>query len=104
MSGMKRTEKDNYIIEKYKEDEKMMILIFAQWCINHDMDALQLYRTAYPEQTENKALLDSMEKTVPKEESEEISLEAVQQVLQLFGNDDLAFVMQQAAEEQGKQK
>ena len=36
-----------------------------------------------------------MKKTVPKNESEDISKELVQHVLQIFGNDDLAFVIQE---------
>lgn len=92
---MKLSKKDEYIIERYKEDEEMMILIFAQWCMNNDLDPIDVYEKAYPNQPKNKALLEAIEKTVPKEESEEISAEVVQHVLQLFGNDDLAFVIQE---------
>lgn len=101
---MKRSERDQYIIDQYQNDEEMMILIFAQWCVNHNLDALTLYKQAYPNQPENKALREALEKTVPKEESEEISTEVVQQVMQLFGNDDLAFVVQEAVEEMRKRK
>ena|SRR5690625_2312737 len=96
---MKRSEKEQYIIDQYKNDEEMMILIFAQWCINHKLDARSLYKKAYPDQPENKALLDALDKVVPKEEAEEITTEIVQQVLQLFGNDDLAFVVQEEIEQ-----
>lgn len=92
---MKMSEKDKHIIEQYQNDEKMMVLIFAQWCVNNDLDAKVLYEKAYPSQTENKLLLEAMEETVFKEESEEISVAVLQQVLQLFGNDDLAFVVQE---------
>lgn len=91
------------IIENYKENEKLMILIFAQWCINHDLDPKALYQKAYPNQRMNEILLDVLEKTVSKEESEEIPGETVLNVLQLFGNDDLAFVVQSEIEKQGKQ-
>ncbi len=92
---MKMSEKDKSIIEQYQNDEKMMVLIFAQWCVNNDLDAKVLYEKAYPSQPENKLLLEAMEETVSKEESEEISVAVLQQVLQLFGNDDLAFVVQE---------
>lgn len=95
---MKLSDKDKYIIERYQQDEAMMVLIFAQWCINHDLDPLEVYERAYPNQPKNKLLLEAIEKTVPKNESEDISKEVVQHVLQLFGNDDLAFVIQEIME------
>lgn len=95
---MKLSDKDKYIIERYQQDEAMMVLIFAQWCINHDLDPLEVYERAYPNQPKNKLLLEAIEKTVPKNESEDISKEVVQHVLQLFGNDDLAFVIEEIME------
>jgi|SRR5699024_1150590 len=92
---MKLTEKEQYIIDQYEQDETMMIIIFAQWCVNHDLDAVALYHKAYPNQPENKALLAALDETVDKKESEDISTALVQYVLQLFGNDDLAFVIQE---------
>lgn len=92
---MKLSKKDQYIIERYQQDEEMMILIFAQWCKNNDLDPLEVYEKAYPYQPKNNTLLEVMEKTVPKNESEDISAELVQHVLQIFGNDDLAFVIQE---------
>jgi len=47
---------------------------------------------------ENDALTDALELTVPKQESDEIDVETVLNVLQLFGNDDLAFIVQEAFE------
>jgi hypothetical protein len=90
--------KDKRIIEKYQQDEKAMILAFAQWCINHNLDPMKVYQRAYPQQKENKALLEAMELTVPKEEGEVISTEMVLQILQLFGNNDLAFIVQEEAD------
>lgn len=92
---MEMNEKDAYIIEQYQKDESMMIMIFAQWCVNNDLDASELYQRAYPNQPINKELIQIMEETVAKEESEEISTDVVQHVLQIFGNDDLAFVIQE---------
>lgn len=99
---MKMNEKDQYIIEQYQQDESMMILIYAQWCVNHELDALEMYQQAYPDQLINKELLKALDETVAKEESEDISIELVQHVLQLFGNDDLAFVIQEASDKKVK--
>src|SRR5699024_91715 len=88
---MELSERDKYIIQRYEEDEEMMVLLFAQWCVNNDVDAPALYEQAYPHQAKNPALLTAIEQTVPKEESEFISRELIIAVLQTFGNDDLAF-------------
>src|SRR5690625_4784252 len=101
---MTKNEKDKFIIERYENDEKMMVLIFAQWCVNRDVDPFLVYERAYPNQTVNELLKETVEETVPEEESEEISTESLQHVLQLFGNDDLAFVVQQVEEESQKRK
>jgi|SRR5690625_1295837 len=90
---------DKYIIEKYQKDEKTMVLIFAQWCVNNHLDPFELYEEAYPSQMGNKLLQEAFDLTVPKEESEYISHEIVLQVLQYFGNDDLAFVVQQMVDQ-----
>ncbi|WP_047983166.1 hypothetical protein [Ornithinibacillus californiensis] len=95
---MDKKQIEEKIIENYQNDEKMMILIFAQWCINHDLDPVALYQSAYPNQLKNHILEETMELTVPKNEAEEISDETVLYVLQLFGNDDLAFVVQNEIE------
>jgi len=96
---MSKAELEKYIIEKYKQDEQMMVLIFAQWCVNHDLDARRLYEIAYPEQGENQVLQDAIKETVSIDESDEIDAIMVIEVLQAFGNDDLAFVVQQMADE-----
>ncbi len=93
---------DNKVIESYKNDEKMMILVYAQWCINNDLDPKSMYARAYPDQIKNDALREALELTVAKEESEHIPDETVLQVLQLFGNDDLAFIVQEAIDKRGK--
>lgn len=89
------TEKDKQVIKQYEQDEAMMIFIFAQWCVNHEIDAVKLYEKAYPDQPKNKALYEAHSNTVPKDEAESISTGVVQHVLQLFGNDDLAFAVQE---------
>lgn len=94
-----RKETEEKVIESYKHDEKMMILVYAQWCVNNDLDPTEMYGKAYPDQLKNNALREALELTVDKEESEHIPDETVLNILQLFGNDSLAFVVQQAKEE-----
>lgn len=90
---MNKKEMEEQIINNYQQDEQMMILVFAQWCINHDLDPTELYLRAYPEQVANQALQQAIELTVPKEEAGDISDETLLGVLSLFGNEDLAFIV-----------
>lgn len=90
---MRNKEVEEQIIRNYQRDEQMMILVFAQWCVNHDLDPIELYLRAYPEQAGNYALQQTVELTVSKEEAGEIADETVLSVLSLFGNDELALVV-----------
>jgi len=90
---MNKKELEEKIIENYQGEEKMMILVFAQWCVNNDLDPEELYLRAYPQQAANQALREALELTVPKEEAGEVSDQTLLGVLSLFGNDDLAFVV-----------
>lgn len=90
---MERNNLEDKIIENYQKDENMMILVFAQWCVNHDLDPVDLYKKAYPDQSENPSLKQMVDLTVPKEEAGEIADETLLGVLSLFGNHDLAFVV-----------
>lgn len=90
---MNKKEVEEKIIQNYQRDEHMMILVFAQWCVNNDLDPVELYRKAYPDQLNNSVLSDVLELTVPKEDSNEIPISTVLGVLSLFGNDDLGFVV-----------
>lgn len=99
---MSQKEIEEKIIEQYKQDENMMILVFAQWCVNNDLDPEELYTEAYPNQKGNLALKKVLELTVPKIESEHIPAQTVLNVLQFFGNDDLAFVVTQEVEKLNK--
>ena len=90
---MDRKKMEEQMIENYQKDENMMILVFAQWCVNNDLDPAKLYKEAYPDQVDNPALQHCMELTVSKEESEHIPDTTLLGVLSLFGNDDLAFVV-----------
>lgn len=100
---MSNKEMDEKVIENYQNDERMMILIYAQWCINNDLNPQTLYEEAYPEQIKNKTLVDVLELTVPKKEAEFIPDVTILNVLQLFGNDDLAFLVQGEIEKRDKQ-
>lgn len=84
---------EDQVIQSYQQDEQMMILVFAQWCINHDLDPADLYKEAYPEQADNESLIQALQLTVSKQEAGEIPDETLLGVLSLFGNDDLAFVV-----------
>lgn len=90
---MNQKELQEKIIQNYQSEEKMMILVFAQWCVNHGLDPAELYVRAYPNQSSNQALKEALELTVPKEEAGEVTDETLLGVLSLFGNDDLAFVV-----------
>ena len=81
----------NRVIEQYEADENMMIQIYVQWCINHDINPLELYNRAYPNQASNNVILELMETT--EKNSTIIDTGTVLYVLQLFGNDDLAYVV-----------
>ena len=98
---MNSKELEQKIIQNYQKDEQMMILIFAQWCVNNSLNPQDIYLHAYPDQANNYALKQAIELTVPKEESEEIPDTTLLNVLSLYGNDDLAFVV---AEEMNKNK
>jgi hypothetical protein len=95
---MNRKEMEAQVIQAYQRDEGMMILVFAQWCVNRGLDARELYHRAYPDQGANPLLAQMLDNTVPKEEAEEIPDETLLGVLSLFGNDDLAFVVSEEME------
>ena len=98
---MNQKELEEKIIENYQDQENMMILAFAQWCINHDLVPEEVYLRAYPDQPANQTLREALELTVPKEEAGEVKDQTLLGVLSLFGNDDLAFVV---TEEMNKRK
>jgi hypothetical protein len=90
------------VIQNYQRDEQMMILVFAQWCINQDLDPVILYQKAYPDQIHNAALKQALDLTVSKDEAGEIDDFTLLGVLSMFGNDELAFVVTQEIENQSK--
>jgi hypothetical protein len=90
---MSNKELEDELIRNYQREENMMILIFAQWCVNHDLDPAELYRCAYPQQMDNASLKQALELTVPKEEAGEVPDDTLLGVLSLFGNEELAFLV-----------
>ncbi|PLR82419.1 hypothetical protein CVD25_13775 [Bacillus canaveralius] len=90
---MDHKELQKKIIENYQGEEKMMILVFAQWCVNHDLNPEELYLRAYPNQFANVALKEAIDLTVPKDEAGEVADETLLNILSLFGNDELAYVV-----------
>ena len=84
-----------YIIQKYQEDEQVMIQLFVQWCQNHDIDPLSLYQKAYPSQGTNETLKSTIENNEPMDL--DIDSGTLVEILQMFGNDDLAFVVSEEA-------
>jgi hypothetical protein len=86
------------VISNYQKDEGMMIIIYAQWCVNNELDPKAVYLKAYPEQANNEYVMHMLEQTVTKEEAEPISNGMLLQVLSLFGNEDLAYAVSKEIE------
>lgn len=97
MSENKR-EVEQRLTEMYQRDTNAMILVFAQWCVNHGMDPLALYQEAYPEQRISEELRNMATLTVPKEEAGEIATDTLLAVLMMFDNERLATVVQEKAD------
>lgn len=83
---------DQQIIEKYREDETLMVRLFVQWCANYCLNPQLLYQQAYPAQSANEVLKEVIDSEEGFDELH-IDDETMLDVLQLFGNDDLAFVV-----------
>jgi len=88
---------EEQIIKKYQDDEQIMVQLFVQWCINHELNAVELYARAYPEQMRN-AALEKVLKEMDDFEILEIDDDTMLDVLQLFGNIDLAFIVSEEIE------
>ena len=83
---------DEQVIQKYQDDEQLMIRLFVQWCANQQLNPHELYMRAYPNQQENIAMQNIIEKA-DNEDAIHIDNEMMLDVLQLFGNEDLAFIV-----------
>ncbi|WP_322905358.1 hypothetical protein [Paenibacillus campi] len=95
-------QREEQIVESYRQDEDMMILVFTQWCVNRGFDARELYYSAYPDQLDNPRLEQGIRLTVPKEEAGDIPNDTLFGVLSMYGNDDLAFVVSEALDARQK--
>lgn len=93
---MEYENRDDFIIKKYQQDEQTMIQLFVQWCLNKQLDPISLYQRAYPEQAKNEALIKVVEEAGMEEI--EIGDGTMLEVLQMFGNDDLAFIVTEEIE------
>jgi hypothetical protein len=91
MNSMEFENRDEFIIKKYQQEEEMMIQLYVQWCLNHQLDPVALYQRAYPGQAQNETLLKTVEEA--GQEDMEIGNDTIMDVLQMFGNDDLAFAV-----------
>lgn len=89
---------DKEIIERYRSDEHMMVQLFVQWCVNNDKDPFALYELAYPSQPKNLEMEQIFKET--EKNDLHITVETLLHVLQLFGNDDLAFIVFEQANRQ----
>ncbi|GAF14132.1 hypothetical protein JCM19046_3950 [Bacillus sp. JCM 19046] len=91
-----QNELEKKIIDTYQQEEAMMILIFAQWCVNNEIDPFSFYQSVYPDQVNNPELQRALDLTVSKDEAEPIDTNTVCQVLQYFGNEELAYAVAQS--------
>ncbi|MDF2814139.1 MAG: hypothetical protein K0Q81_339 [Paenibacillus sp.] len=101
---MNRKEIEEQVIRNFQRDEQMMIMVFAQWCVNHGLDPALIYARAYPQQIANAALQQAIELTVPPEEAGEITVETLLGVLSLYDNEELASIVTEELRAQLKDK
>ncbi|TSB47180.1 hypothetical protein FN960_08610 [Alkalicoccobacillus porphyridii] len=75
-----------------------MILLFAQWCINFDLDPKVIYQKAFPGDIHNQKLIEAIDLTLPKEEADDVSLTSLLEVLSWFEQDQLAYIVMEEAQ------
>ncbi len=97
---MNNENRDEYIIKKYQQDEQIMVQLFVHWCTNHQLDPADLYQRAYPGQLQSSVLIDAIEQAGT--ETLAIDHDTLLDILQLFGNDDLAFEVSEEIEKLSK--
>lgn len=102
LKDMEYENRDDYIIKKYQQDEATMVQLFVNWSLSNDLDPLELYKRAYPVQSTNEVLIKALEDADSSEM--DISDETILEILQMFGNDDLAFVVSEEMEKLKKRK
>lgn len=90
---MNHSERDQYIIERYQAGEAEMILLFVEWYHNYDLNSLEIYREAYPNQEFPEKLIEMNQELIESKEAVQIEKSLLLEVLQLYGNDNLAYVV-----------
>lgn len=90
-----------FIIKKYQDEEKTMVHLFIEWCREQEHNPHKVYQLAYPEQPENPIIKELM-KELSEQEPLHIPDHTLLEVLQLFGNDELAFVITELIEKSSK--
>lgn len=97
---MDRAEQMRRVIEQYQQDEETMVRLFVKWCFANEADPVALYTKAYPGQPKNEALAFA----IAEDDGEplEISDSTMLELLQLFGNDDLAFVLAEESDKKSR--
>ncbi|BAM46449.1 hypothetical protein [Amphibacillus xylanus] len=95
---MNLSEREQYIIDRYQAGEAEMILVFVQWCHNHKLDPLVVYREAYPNQALPTKLIEINQELIESNENVQIETSLLLEILQVYGNDDLAFIVANYAE------
>lgn len=97
---MDNENRDEYIVKKYQEDEQIMVQLFVQWCTNHQLDPAELYHRAYPGQLQSPILAAAIDQA----DADELDIDhgTLLDVLQMFGNDDLAFVVSEEIDKLSK--
>ncbi|KIL43616.1 hypothetical protein KP77_33220 [Jeotgalibacillus alimentarius] len=88
---MNQKEIEAYIIQKYQEDEQLMVRIFVEWCHENNLDPEKLYQEAYPAQPPNTLLKQLNAEREPFDMT--VDAGTLINVLQIFGNDDLAHIV-----------
>ena len=93
---MENENRDELIIKKYQQDESVMVQVFVNWALRKGLDPVELYQRAYPSQTKNEALLLAVEEADAFDL--DVGDDTLMELLQMFGNDDLAFVVSEEIE------
>lgn len=99
---MDRQQLQELIMKKYQDEERTMVHFFVEWCREHNYDPHSIYKMAYPNQPENPILSEIMA-TLNGQEPLHIPDNTLLEVLQVFGNDELTFVIADLVEKSTKQ-
>lgn len=89
---MNKQELQDFIIKKYQDEERMMVHLFIEWCCENKLDPHTIYQLAYPNQEKNPVITELME-NLTDQQPLHIPNETLLDILQVFGNDELAFVI-----------